>query len=123
MEWRDEVELLYNITHSPAYRHTMESVEALSHHADQIARALPLMGLGLYADHLRRVREAATLMRQVYNTSETLHNAMQTAEVTPAYIQCGIVSGLLLITIGVIIRAWARRKGHVRLDAAPKSLL
>ncbi|MEM0044745.1 MAG: hypothetical protein QW229_01470 [Desulfurococcaceae archaeon] len=112
MEWRGGVERVYNITHSPDYRSAIDALDALSPYATQIADALPWIGLGWLADYIRRIPRAATFMRQVYNSSESAYYAMQAVEVTPVYLQYGMISGLFLIIVGIILVVRTRRKGR-----------
>ncbi|MEM0469499.1 MAG: hypothetical protein QW700_06785 [Desulfurococcaceae archaeon] len=84
----------------------------MSPYATQIADALPWIGLGWLADYIRRIPRAATFMRQVYNSSESAYYAMQAVEVTPVYLQYGMISGLFLIIVGIILVVRTRRKGR-----------
>ncbi|MEM4553795.1 MAG: hypothetical protein QXI86_06155 [Ignisphaera sp.] len=115
MEWRDEVEQIYNITHSQEYQSAMNALNTLSPYVNQIAEALenPLisyLGLGWLANSLRLIPRAATLMKQVYDSSETAYYAIQAVEVVPTYLQYGMIFGFLLMVIGIVLVVRAGRR-------------
>jgi hypothetical protein len=114
MEWRDEVEQIYAITHSSAYEASMNALETLSPYANQIADALsnPLIswGLGWLAEPLRQIGGAGSNMRNIYDASETAYQAIAAVEVAPQLLVYGIVLGLVLMVVGMMLVAKAKRK-------------
>jgi len=111
MEWRDEAEQLYAITHSPAYEAFMSALENISPHANQIADAISLIpGLSPYAEPLRQIGGAGSNMRSVYYASESIYQAIQIFEIAPQYLEYAMIFGLFLMAIGIILVAKARRQ-------------
>ena len=118
MSWRETIEQVYEITHSPAYRKAMDALSALSPYASRIADALrnPLLSLiGLswlasYANYVEGVSQAYSYMKQVYDASETAHRAIGVVEVAPQYLVYGMGFGLLLMIIGAVLIARSRKR-------------
>ncbi|MEM3662849.1 MAG: hypothetical protein QXS89_05175 [Sulfolobales archaeon] len=114
IEWRSKVEETYNNTHSRDYLITMEALAALSPYATQIADTLSLVGLEPLANYTRQIPRAATLMEQAYNLSEaayyTMQNTLKNIGMVSTYLQYGMISGLLLIVVGVILIVRARKR-------------
>jgi len=78
MEWRDEVEQVYAITHSPAYEASMNALEKLSPVANWLADRISLIpGISEYAELLRLISGAGSNMRRVYDASESAYHAIQ----------------------------------------------
>ena len=115
MSWRGTIEQVYEITHSPAYRRAMDALSTLSPYASRIADALrnPLvswMGLGWLASYVEGIPQACSYMKQVYDASETAYRAMGVVEVAPQDLVYGMGFGLLLMIIGAVLIARARRR-------------
>ncbi|MEM2294585.1 MAG: hypothetical protein QXX41_15065 [Nitrososphaerota archaeon] len=111
MEWRDEAEQLYAITHSPGYEASMNALEKISPHANQIADTISLIpGLSPYAEPLRQIGGAGSNMRSVYYASESIYQAIQIFEIAPQYLEYAMIFGLFLMAIGIILVAKARRQ-------------
>jgi len=111
MEWRDEVEQMYAITHSPAYEASMNALETLSPVANQLADAISRIPfISQYAEPLRQIGDAGSNMRRVYDASESAYHAIQAVEVAPQFLAYGIVVGIVLVVVGVVLVVRARRK-------------
>jgi len=111
MEWRGEVERIYELTHSPAYEASMNALEALSPVANWLANRISWVpGISQYAEPLRRIGGAASYMRRIYEASESAYHAVRAVEAAPKLLEYGIAAGLALTVVGVALIARARRK-------------
>ena len=114
MGWRGEVEQMYYTTHSPMYESAMNALSTLSPYANQAADIIRdygwIFGIGWLASSLRQIGGAASKMSQVRDASESAYYGMQTFEVVPQYLICGMGIGALLIIVGVVLVARARRR-------------
>lgn len=111
MQWRDDIEQMYSITHSPAYQSTMDALNTLSPCADQVADAVGwILGIGWLAGYLRQIPRAASSMREIHDSSESAYHTIPAFEAAPQYLLYGVGFGLFLTIIDVILVVRARKK-------------
>jgi len=114
IEWRGEVEQIYELTHSPAYEASMRALEKLSPHANRLADLMRdygwIIGIGWLSEYIRQIGSAASYMKRVYEASEAAHRALRAIEVAPQLLEYGIAAGLALIVVGVALILRARRR-------------
>ena len=113
MEWRDEVEEIYTITHSSGYETVINALETVSPALNAIADAISwIPGLKNYALSIRQIGDAASTMKQVRDASEMAHQAMPVVQAMPQFLTYGIYLGIFLFVVGIILVVRARRKAQ-----------
>ncbi|WP_434731255.1 hypothetical protein WLZ34_06645 [Thermogladius sp. KZ2Tp1] len=107
---REEVERLYNLTHSQPYVSSMNALATLGNYTDKLASVLGQLGLTSLSNALGGVGEAAARMREVYYASERAYNAMPYVENLPVLAAGTILLGLALIVAGLLKIRGSRRR-------------
>jgi hypothetical protein len=110
MEWRDEVEQIYEITHSSAYESAINALDFISPGLNAIADAISwIPGISQYAEPLRQISGVSSTMKQIRSASETAYQVIQAVQVAPQLLTYGTILALILIIVGAVLISRAKR--------------
>ena len=112
-ELRVQIEEVYAITHSTTYESLYESLDFVTPSIGVIADAVALVpGLSQYAQPLRQLTDAASLMNQVKESSEISYEIFPYIEAVNPFCVTGAAFGVLMTAVGGFIIMQAKRKNN-----------